>query len=63
MTQSDRTWRPKNWEDVKFHECMGLTGGGGDYASICEVFEAGAEAMFDALLPQVDEDNLRSKIV
>lgn len=42
-------WRPLNWEDDKFHRCMELTEGGGSYRDIYEVFEAGAEAMLEAL--------------
>ena len=41
-------WRPDNWEDNKFHACMDLTKGGGNYADIYEVFEAGATEMLKA---------------
>ena len=44
-----KNWRPENWEHDKFHECMRITGGGGDYANIYEVFEAGADAMLREL--------------
>ena len=43
------SWRPENWDDIKFQECMNLTKGGGTYSDIYEVFEAGAEVMFNAL--------------
>ena len=44
-------WRPpkEEWEETKFYSCM-LTHGGGDYCDIdCDVFEAGADAILEAL--------------
>jgi hypothetical protein len=41
--------RPDNWEEDKFYKCMDLTKGGGSYADIYEVYEAGAAAMLEAL--------------
>ena len=43
------SWRPENWEDVRFYACMNLTEGGGTYKNIYEVFEAGADAMLEVL--------------
>ena len=48
-------WRPKGWEDDKFYKCMDLTHGGGDYADIYEVFEAGADAMLEELFKLAKE--------
>jgi len=43
-------WRPEDWNKIKFHDCMNLTNGGGDYADIYEVFEAGASAILKELV-------------
>lgn len=50
-------WRPdkKEWEEDKFYKCMDLTEGGGTYRSIYEVFEAGADAILDALFKMAKE--------
>lgn len=42
-------YRPDNWEETKFYSCMKLTGGGGEYSDIYDVFEAGADAILGAL--------------
>ena len=47
--------RPKGWEDTKFYACMDLTKGGGDYADIYDVFEAGADAILDAIWKMAKE--------
>ena len=44
-----KMWRPDNWEDDRLHECMRLTKGGGTYANIYEVYEAGADALLEGL--------------
>lgn len=45
----DDKWRPQNWEDDRFHECINLTKDGGYYANPYDVFEAGATATLKAL--------------
>ena len=56
----DKSWRPPNWEDIKFHRCMDLTEGGGSYGDIYEVFEAGADAMLDSLFKLAGESPTRT---
>ncbi len=51
----NKHWRPKGWEEDKFYKCMDLTGGGGDYADIHDVFEAGADCILDALFRLAEE--------
>lgn len=41
--------RPDNWKDIRFQACMDLTQGGGTYRDVYEVFDAGADAMLEAL--------------
>ena len=55
----DKKWRPPDWEGDKFHCCMDLTKGGGTYSDIYEVYEAGADAMLEAL--KRNSGNLRVK--
>ena len=43
------SYRPKNWEDTRFYACMDLTEGGGTYRDIYEVFDTGADKMFEEL--------------
>lgn len=58
-----KRWRPLNWDEERFYVCMELTEGGGAYKDIYEVFEAGADALYDAFCDKIDNDEFIHKVL